>query len=48
MREDHPQLCRQEIPLGPNRRVVLELPEDIKEEEIAKIIRVLQALADIS
>jgi hypothetical protein len=48
MREDHPILCRQEIPLGLNRRVVLELPEDIKEEEIAKIIRVLQALVNIS
>src|SRR5260221_8095657 len=37
MREDRPTLCRQEIPLGLNRRVILELPEDIKEEEIAKI-----------
>ncbi len=48
MREDRSTLCRQEIPLGLNRRVILELPEDIKEEEIAKIIRVLQALTGAS
>jgi hypothetical protein len=39
--------CRQEIPLGAGRRAVLELPEDVSAEEIAKIVRVLQALADI-
>lgn len=38
-------LCRQEIPLGAGRRVILELPEDISPEEISKIVRVLQALA---
>ncbi|HJY82888.1 MAG TPA: hypothetical protein VKK81_17610 [Candidatus Binatia bacterium] len=37
--------CRQEIPLGIGRRAVIELPEDVKSEEIAKIIRVLQALS---
>lgn len=37
--------CRQEIPLGPGRRAVLELPEDISPEEIAKIIRILHALS---
>lgn len=36
--------CRQEIPLGIGRRAVVELPEDITAEEIAKIVRVLQAL----
>jgi hypothetical protein len=44
-REENFSTCRQEIPLGPNRRATLELPDDINEEEIAKIIRVLQALA---
>jgi hypothetical protein len=37
--------CRQEIPLSLGRRVTMELPEDINEEEIAKVIRVLQALS---
>jgi len=37
--------CRQEIPLGIGRRAVIELPEDVKSEEIAKIVRVLQALS---
>jgi hypothetical protein len=37
--------CRQEIPLGAGRRAVLELPEDITPEEIAKIIRILNALS---
>jgi len=37
--------CRQEIPLGTGRRAVIELPEDVKSDEIAKIIRVLQALS---
>ena len=38
--------CRQEIPLGPARRAVLELPDDVAPEEIAKVIRVLKALVD--
>ncbi len=38
--------CRQEIPLGTARRAVLELPDDVTPEEIAKVIRVLKALAD--
>lgn len=38
-------LCRQEIPLGLGRRAIVELPEDISAEEIAKIVRVLQALS---
>jgi hypothetical protein len=40
--------CRQEIPLATARRAVVELPEDVTPEEIAKIIRVLQALSGIS
>lgn len=40
------QQCRQEIPLGAGRRAVLELPEDISTQEIAKIVRVLKALGD--
>ena len=45
-RKDEPQThCRQEIPLGIGRRAILEVPEDVKTEEIAKIIRVLQALS---
>ncbi|MCS6908529.1 MAG: hypothetical protein RML93_11705, partial [Anaerolineales bacterium] len=43
--ERHDTQCRQEIPLGPGRRAVLELPEDISPEEIAKIIRILHALS---
>ena len=39
-------LCRQEIPLGPARRAVIELPEDVKPEEIQRVMRILQALAD--
>ena len=39
-------LCRQEIPLGTGRRAVVELPEDIKPEEIQRLMRILQALAD--
>jgi len=39
-------LCRQEIPLGIGRRAILELPENVTNEEIAKIIRVLQALTE--
>lgn len=42
------QLCRQEIPLGLGRRAVLELPEDATSDELAKIIRVLQALSESS
>jgi hypothetical protein len=38
--------CRQEIPLAIGRRAILELPEDITTDEILKIIRILQALAD--
>ena len=38
--------CRQEIPLGLARRAVLELPDDVAPEEIAKVIRVLKALID--
>lgn len=45
--EDWPPLCRQEIPFGPGRRAVVAVPEDIRPEEIAKIIRVLQALSGI-
>jgi hypothetical protein len=45
-REEWQTQCRQEIPLGPARRAVIEVPEDITREEIAKIIRVLQALSD--
>lgn len=41
-----PSLCRQEIPLGTGRRAVVELPEDIKPEEIQRLMRILQALAD--
>ncbi|HXG18964.1 MAG TPA: hypothetical protein VNN62_07815 [Methylomirabilota bacterium] len=41
-------LCRQEIPLSIGRRAILELPEDITQEEIAKVIRVLQALSGLS
>ncbi len=39
-------LCRQEIPLGTGRRAVVELPEDIRPEEIQRLMRILQALAD--
>jgi hypothetical protein len=42
--ERQPQ-CRQEIPLGIGRRATIELPEDVSTEEIAKIVRILQALA---
>ena len=38
--------CRQEIPLGIGRRVVIEMPENITEEELAKVIRVLKALSE--
>ena len=38
--------CRQEIPLGIGRRVIIEMPEDIAEEELAKVIRVLKALSE--
>ena len=41
-----PSLCRQEIPLGTGRRAIVELPEDIKPEEIQRLMRILQALAD--
>jgi hypothetical protein len=41
-------LCRQEIPLGLGRRAILELPEDVTGDEMAKIIRVLQALSEPS
>jgi hypothetical protein len=45
-RKEEPQTqCRQEIPLGIGRRAVIELPEDVKSEEIAKVVRVLQALS---
>jgi hypothetical protein len=37
--------CRQEIPLSPGRRAIVSVPEDVLPEEIAKIIRVLHALA---
>jgi hypothetical protein len=47
-KEEPPSLCRQEIPLGLGRRVVLEIPEDITTAEIAKIIRILQALSGTS
>ena len=39
-------LCRQEIPLGAARRAVIELPDDVKPEEIQRVMRILQALAD--
>lgn len=45
-REETKSLCRQEIPLGLGRRAVIELPEDVQQAEITKIIRILQALAD--
>lgn len=38
--------CRQEIPLSMGRRVVVEMPENITEEELAKVIRVLKALSE--
>ena len=38
--------CRQEIPLGIGRKVIIEMPEDIAEEELAKVIRVLNALSE--
>ena len=41
----HSPQCRQEIPLATARRAIVELPEDVTPEEIAKIIRVLQALS---
>ncbi|HEV8712178.1 MAG TPA: hypothetical protein VGX03_05040 [Candidatus Binatia bacterium] len=44
-KEEAQTQCRQEIPLGIGRRAVIELPEDVKSEEIAKIVRVLQALS---
>jgi hypothetical protein len=44
-KEERSTQCRQEIPLGMGRRAVLELPEDVSAEEIAKIVRVLQALS---
>jgi hypothetical protein len=44
-KEEVKSLCRQEIPLGPGRRAVIELPEDVQFAEIAKVIRVLQALS---
>jgi len=43
--EERQTQCRQEIPLGVGRRAVVELPEDVSTEEIAKIVRVLQALS---
>ena len=46
--EKQSSLCRQEIPLGIGRRAIVELPEDATSEEIAKIIRVLQALSGFS
>lgn len=42
----HVSQCRQEIPLGPARRAVLELPDDVTPEEVAKVIRLLKALVD--
>lgn len=39
--------CRQEIPFGMGRRVVIEMPEDIAAEELAKVIRVLKALSEV-
>jgi hypothetical protein len=48
MNEGPSSLCRQEIPLGLGRRAIVELPEDIAAEEIAKIVRVLQALSGIA
>lgn len=37
--------CRQEIPLSPGRRAIVSIPEDVSPDEIAKIIRILHALA---
>lgn len=45
LREETVQQCRQEIPLSLGRRATVSVPEDVTGEEIAKIIRVLQALA---
>ena len=39
--------CRQEIPLGSGRRAIVSVPEDVSPEEIAKVIRVLHALAGV-
>lgn len=43
--EEKQTQCRQEIPFGVGRRAVVEFPEDVSTEEIAKIVRILQALA---
>ncbi len=43
---DRIKFCRQEIPLGTGRRAVVELPDDITQEELAKVLRVLKALSD--
>lgn len=47
-REEAVQQCRQEIPLSLGRRAIVSVPEDVTGEEIAKIIRVLQALAGVN
>ena len=43
--DDQPAQCRQEIPLSPGRRAIVVVPENITPDEIAKIVRVLHALA---
>jgi hypothetical protein len=45
LQDDQPAQCRQEIPLSPGRRAVVTVPENITPDEIAKIVRVLHALA---
>jgi len=47
-REEPVTQCRQEIPLSPGRRAIVSVPEDVSSEEIAKIIRVLHALASVT
>ena len=47
-REELVTQCRQEIPLSPGRRAIVSVPEDISSEEIAKIVRVLHALAGVA
>ncbi|MBM4255974.1 MAG: hypothetical protein FJ147_08765 [Deltaproteobacteria bacterium] len=48
LRDDPIPQCRQEIPLSPGRRAIVSVPEDVSSEEIAKVIRVLHALAGVS
>lgn len=47
-RDDLVTQCRQEIPLSPGRRATVSIPEDVSPDEIAKIIRILHALAGLT